>query len=120
MLSAEEFLWPLVPAGFHICPDMTAEWTDLSVGVVEGQPEWNTLIVRTDRGRELMERGIAEGWLVTETLPEENLANLTLAEGNKKKRVWAKAKEEGLLNAKGNGERCVLRVNDRVIEKAVF
>jgi len=107
----------LVPAGCHICPDMTAEWTDLSVGVVEGQPEWNTLIVRTDRGRELMERGIREGWLVTEALPEENLANLTLAAGNKKKRAWAKAKEEGLLNTKGNGERCALRVPQEVIEK---
>lgn len=106
---------PLVPAGCHICPDMTSEWADLSVGVVEGQPEWNTLIVYTRRGRELVEKARARGWLITEALPQENLANLTLAAGNKKKRAWAKAREEGLINTDAaKGARAAIRVNQQV------
>ena len=106
---------PLVPAGCHICPDMTSEWADLSVGVVEGQPEWNTLIVRTKRGRELVEQAKKRGWLVTETLSQENLDSLALAAGNKKKRAWTRAKEEGLINTDAaKGARSAIRVNQRV------
>ena len=32
------------------CPDMTAEFSDLSVGVFEGQTDLNTMIIRTDAG----------------------------------------------------------------------
>ena len=107
---------PLVPAGCHICPDMTSEWADLSVGVVEGQPEWNTLIVRTKRGRELMEKAKARGWLITEAISKENLAGLTLAAANKKKRAWARAGEEGLINTDAaKGARAAIRVNQQVL-----
>ena len=30
-----------------LCPDMTSEWADISVGMHEGAPGWNTLLVRT-------------------------------------------------------------------------
>ncbi|MBU2547659.1 MAG: Coenzyme F420 hydrogenase/dehydrogenase, beta subunit C-terminal domain [Proteobacteria bacterium] len=107
---------PLVPAGCHICPDMTSEWADLSVGVVEGQPDWNTLIVRTRRGRDLVEQAKADGMLVTEPMPADNLANLNLAAGNKKKRAWARTREDGLLNSDGEGRRSAIRVPVRVVE----
>ena len=106
---------PLVPDGCSICPDMTSEWADLSVGVVEGQPEWNTLILRSDRGRELVEKAKAEGWLVTEALPKENISNLTLAAGNKKKRAWAAAEKGGLLNSDAGKSRAAIRVNQKVL-----
>ncbi|MBW2284786.1 MAG: Coenzyme F420 hydrogenase/dehydrogenase, beta subunit C-terminal domain [Deltaproteobacteria bacterium] len=106
---------PLIPAGCHICPDMTSEWADVSVGVVEGRPEWNTLIIRTDRARELVEEARKTGWLLTSALPEENLANLRLAAGNKKKRAWTAAEEGGLLNTDGEGSRAAIRVNSEAL-----
>lgn len=94
---------------------MTSEWAALSVGVVEGQPGWNTLIVRTRRGRQLVEEARTSGWLVTEALSKENLTGLTLAAGNKKKRAWARAREEGLINTdSAKGKRAAIRVNERV------
>jgi len=68
------------------CLDMTAEFADVSVGSVEGVEGWNTVIVRTDAGRALMEKAKAEGILETDALPAEILEHLKTASLNKKKR----------------------------------
>jgi len=52
---------PLVPPGCQICPDMTSEWADVSVGVMEGKPEWNTLIIRTERDGDSLRRPVRRG-----------------------------------------------------------
>ncbi|MGW8321644.1 MAG: Coenzyme F420 hydrogenase/dehydrogenase, beta subunit C-terminal domain, partial [Thermodesulfobacteriota bacterium] len=108
---------PLVPTGCQICPDMTSEWADVSVGVMEGKPEWNTLILRTDRGRELVEAACKEGLLVTEPMPEKNLGHLRTASMNKKKRALASARDRRVLNTNGDGSRSALRIQDEVLEK---
>lgn len=69
------------------CLDMTSEFADVSVGSVEGIEGWNTVIVRTDAGAELMEMAKAEGKLETDTLPPQNLAHLKEAALLKKKRA---------------------------------
>ena len=107
---------PLVPAGCQICPDMTSEWADVSVGVMEGKPEWNTLIIRTDKGRELVEEARKEGLLVTEAMPEKNLDHLRTAAVNKKKRALALARDRRVLNTNGDGGRSALRIRDDVLE----
>ena len=69
------------------CLDMTSEFADISVGSVEGIEGWNTVIVRTDAGSELIEMAKARGKLETDGLPQENLAHLKEAALLKKKRA---------------------------------
>jgi coenzyme F420 hydrogenase subunit beta len=105
---------PLIPHGCTVCPDMTAEWADISVGILEGETRWNTLIVRTERGTDFVDRARKEGWVSTEAIPRENLKHLQFAAGNKKKRSLAAAMKERLVN--GPGRSC-LRLNPRAIEQ---
>ncbi len=69
------------------CLDMTSEFADISVGSVEGIEGWNTVIVRTEAGAELMEMAKAKGKLETDALPPQNLAHLKEAALLKKKRA---------------------------------
>ena len=110
---------PLVPRGCRICPDMTAEWADVSVGVVEGKPDWNTLIVRNDKGRCLVEAAHREGWLVLEKLPDQNFNHLCAAAATKKKRALVQAKKKDLLNRPGKDEVSALRLREEVVEKII-
>lgn len=68
------------------CLDMTAEFADVSVGSVEGIEGWNTVIVRTDAGAQLIEMAKAKGKLETDVLSDEKLAHLKDASLIKKKR----------------------------------
>jgi len=69
------------------CLDMTSEFADISVGSVEGIEGWNTVIVRTDVGAQLIEMAKEKGKLEVDTLPLENLAHLKKASLLKKKRA---------------------------------
>lgn len=89
---------PLVPKGCNYCIDMTSEFSDLSVGVLEGRSDMNTLIIRTERGQKLVDDAVAEGYLVVSEMPEENLEHLRWAAENKKKRALKRANDENLIN----------------------
>jgi coenzyme F420 hydrogenase subunit beta len=78
---------PLVQKGCALCRDMTAESADLSVGTVEGLEKWNTLVVRTVAGLELVNSALEKGWIETEPLPEENIEHLKEAARNKRERA---------------------------------
>jgi coenzyme F420 hydrogenase subunit beta len=104
---------PLVPEGCLICPDMTAEWADVSVGVMEDRPDWNTLIVRSEQGDALVRDAVADGWLITEPFPRANLEHLEFAAGNKKRRALIKAGSDSLLNTRDGEGRSALRVDPR-------
>jgi coenzyme F420 hydrogenase subunit beta len=91
-------LRPLVPEGCSYCFDMTAEFSDISVGVLEGRPDMNTLIVRTERGQRIVEEAQKEGYLHVSEIPRENLEHLQWAAGNKKRRAFVKAKQEKMVN----------------------
>lgn len=106
-----------VPAGCAICPDMTAELADISIGAMEGDYTWNTLIVRTARGAALVEQAVSQGYLELLEMPAENLANLNQGAAGKKKRAMIKAKEDGLLNTDPAIGRAALRIDERVVEK---
>jgi coenzyme F420 hydrogenase subunit beta len=77
---------PFVRPTCDVCIDMTAEFTDISVGSAEGVEGWNTLIIRSDVGRELVESARAKGVIETAPLPEQNIAHLKEASLLKKQR----------------------------------
>ncbi|MFH0813564.1 MAG: Coenzyme F420 hydrogenase/dehydrogenase, beta subunit C-terminal domain [Pseudomonadota bacterium] len=78
--SVQEFplsdIRPLVQKGCALCQDMTAEWADISIGAAEGFEEWNTVLMRTDVGADLIRNAVQEGWLETKELPERNIKHL--------------------------------------------
>jgi coenzyme F420 hydrogenase subunit beta len=68
------------------CLDMTAEFADISVGAVEGIEGWNTVIVRTKRGAEILDLARKKGKLEVDKLPAKNLEHLKEAAMLKKTR----------------------------------
>lgn len=87
-----------IPKGCAVCPDMTAEFSDVSVGAFETDVAWNTVIVRTKQGEALMNAAVACGYLERETMPEESPAHLARAANAKKRRALTQAGELNLLN----------------------
>jgi len=109
----------LVSPGCLICPDMTSEWADISVGVLEGAPEWNTLIIRTELGQELVNKATKANWLITGNMPKENLAHLKLAAMNKKKRALTRCLEQGLVNTENGSGRSAIRISAPTLKEIV-
>jgi coenzyme F420 hydrogenase subunit beta len=77
---------PFIRSACGVCIDMTAEFADISVGSAEGVEGWNTLIIRSDAGRELVEAARGKGIIETAPLPQQNLDHLKEASLLKKKR----------------------------------
>jgi coenzyme F420 hydrogenase subunit beta len=70
------------------CWDMTAEFADVSIG--SGRTKfkgWNTVIVRTGIGAELIDMAKRKGSLETQPIPNESLINLKRAVANKRNRA---------------------------------
>jgi coenzyme F420 hydrogenase subunit beta len=86
-VSLEKIL-PLVRPACWVCHDLTAEFADLSVGSGRGEvSEWNTVIVRTPRGMQIVEDAEKKGLIEIREIPKENLSRLEGAALNKKKRA---------------------------------
>ena len=79
----------------RVCLDMTAELSDISVGTVEGKEGWNTVIVRTAKGENLLKRAKNAGVIETRPLPKDNLSHLKEASLLKKRRALDALKEKG-------------------------
>lgn len=75
------------------CLDMTAEFADVSVGVLEGDPSFNTLIVRTEKGEKAVKRAKEKGVLILEKMPDETREHLMGAAMNKKRRALERIHE---------------------------
>lgn len=89
-----------------VCLDMTAEFSDLSVGAVEGISGWNTVIVRTAKGAELLEEARRAKAVEVAEMPRANLKHLKEAALLKKKRaleniVKRTGSKENLLYLRG-------------------
>ncbi|TAK36478.1 MAG: hypothetical protein EPO21_02395 [Chloroflexota bacterium] len=84
---------PLAEVREHIqpacnsCIDMTAEFADVSVGAPRGIEGWNTVIVRSEVGEELIAGAEHLGLLEVRPLPEERVSNLKRAAKRKKQRA---------------------------------
>lgn len=104
-----------VPEACACCPDMTAEFADVSVGVLEGRPDMNTLIIRTDRGEEIVREAQKLGYLELDEMPDKNRDHLMWAAANKKKRGILQCRETGRLNGE-EGKAC-LRLSAETAER---
>jgi coenzyme F420 hydrogenase subunit beta len=88
-ISLDEVQQCIRPA-CHSCSDMTAEFSDISVGsarLPEGWEEarsWNQVIVRTEVGQKLMGLAQSKGVLEFRKVPDGNLERLKKASLNKK------------------------------------
>jgi len=51
--------------GCKMCPDFAAEHADISTGGIGAFNDWTLTVVRTDAGRELLDRMVADGWVET-------------------------------------------------------
>lgn len=90
-----------VPPSCRICFDMTAELADLSVGMVEGEEGWNTVILRSGRGRELFEDAERKGEVETAPLEGERLEHLREASLAKKRRSGEERERLGARYLRG-------------------
>ncbi len=100
---------PFIEPTCDFCIDMTAELADVSVGSAEGMDGWNTLIVRTGVGKDLVEAARAGGAIETAPLPGQNLEHLREAALLKKRRALRRIVDttgstDNLLYMKLNGE----------------
>ena len=100
---------PCVRPSCHSCGDMTAEFSDLSVGSArlpegwETARRWNQVIVRTELGLELLELARRRGVLEFMEVPVDNLEKLKAASLNKK-RTAASRPSVGAGSEKSGGE----------------
>ena len=108
---------PLIPHTCFICPDMTSEWSDVSVGMFEGRPGWNTLIIRSPKGAELVEKACEDAFLETEEMPEENLNHLSKAAADKKENALRTLIRRELINTDKQDQRCAVRIPPEVVQK---
>lgn len=83
---------PFVRSSCQGCLDPASELADVAVGSTELDPQWNTLVIRTQRGQEAVQAAQEAGWLELKPYPAERLPILRQAIHNKKSRI-IKAKE---------------------------
>jgi coenzyme F420 hydrogenase subunit beta len=107
---------PLIPNTCFICPDMTSEFSDVSVGMLEGRRDWNTLIIRSQKGVDLVENASRRGYLETEELPQKTVKHLSRAAGEKKARALRMLIRTDLLN-NGEGTRSAVRIPSQIVKK---
>lgn len=108
---------PFVRIGCRACLDFTAELADISVGAVGSQDKWSTVIVRTQKGMELLNGAEKEGYIekkaIEEVKPgvglikkiarEKYVENLEEARNRKTLHTEAKTLEEIKKLSKGKG-----------------
>jgi coenzyme F420 hydrogenase subunit beta len=76
---------------------MTSEFSDISVGTVEGEEGWNTLLVRTERGEELVKLAESQAIIESGPLPGDKLSHLREASLLKKRRAIDAMRDRGGL-----------------------
>jgi coenzyme F420 hydrogenase subunit beta len=84
---------PFIRPSCQVCMDMTSEFSDLSVGTVEGEEGWNAVVIRTEKGENLMKRAETVKILETKALPDDKLRHLKEASILKKRRALSALKE---------------------------
>ncbi len=102
---------PFIRPSCRVCLDMTAELSDISVGTVEGKEGWNTVIVRTAMGENLVRRAKNAGVIETRPLPKNNLSHLKEASLLKKKRAL------DALNEKGEVEKAYFTLSTNLMKR---
>jgi coenzyme F420 hydrogenase subunit beta len=105
-----DVILPFVRPACRSCLDLTAEFADISVGSGRGEVlHWNTVVIRTQKGAELIDSAAKKGVIETTPIPEENLNRLKKAASNKRKKAIGKiiqmsGSEKDLLYLKSRPE----------------
>lgn len=73
-----------------VCIDYTSDISDISVGSLGSPKEWSTVIVRTKKGKKILEDAEKEGYFETKSLSEKGK--------NLLERIAMKKKQENLKN----------------------
>ncbi len=81
-----------------VCLDLTAELSDISVGS-EGLTGWDILIVRNERGMEVVDAARAAKVIEVEALPDQHLKHLEEASRRKRKTAL-----RNIRNVSGSGD----------------
>jgi coenzyme F420 hydrogenase subunit beta len=115
MKSVEiEEIRPYINKSCSFCWDMTSEFADISVGsgrtMFKG---WNTVIVRSKAGAELMAIARAKKALETQAIPADSLDNLRRASRNKKRNALNNIKAK----TGGNGDLLYLGLPRGMVDK---
>jgi coenzyme F420 hydrogenase subunit beta len=84
---------PFIRNGCRVCFDMTGEFSDISVGTVEGIEGWSTVILRSDTGEDLFKKAEGEGIIESKPLPADHLSHLREASLLKKERALSTIRE---------------------------
>ncbi|MGD9124948.1 MAG: Coenzyme F420 hydrogenase/dehydrogenase, beta subunit C-terminal domain [Desulfarculaceae bacterium] len=79
--------------GCALCPDMTAELADISVGAMEGRPGWNTILARNQVGLDLLLAAQERGLVILEPVQEASMDHLQEAARAKRQRAEQAWKE---------------------------
>ena len=69
----------------NICMDFTSELSDFSVGSVGSQEGWSTIIIRTDKGFELVKNAENDKYIQTKPIEESGLKLIKNLANKKKK-----------------------------------
>ena len=78
---------PFIQKGCSNCPDLTAEKSDISVGMLEQDLKSNIIIIRTQKGKDLIDRAVNDKIIDVDDISNETLEQLKKASFNKKDRV---------------------------------
>jgi len=74
----------------HVCPDLTNELADISVGSIGSPPDWSTVLIRTEKGGEIFRKAQEEGYLTSKPLEESETGLpllIKLARGKRKRNL---------------------------------
>ncbi|MEM3730952.1 MAG: Coenzyme F420 hydrogenase/dehydrogenase, beta subunit C-terminal domain [Candidatus Bathyarchaeia archaeon] len=93
-ISLDEIRRFIMPS-CNVCFDMTNEFADISVGTVEGEEDWNTVIVRTTVGEKLFKKAVEAGEIEIGQLEKERLNHLYEASLNRKRRTLKEIESKG-------------------------
>jgi len=106
---------PFILPACALCWDMTSEMADISVGAAEGIEGWNTVLIRTKKGQELVRTAALEGLVETRALPKANLDHLTESAQLKKRRAL-----QNLMERSGKREDLLyLKLKPETVERVL-
>ncbi|MCL2142277.1 MAG: coenzyme F420 hydrogenase subunit beta [Methanimicrococcus sp.] len=71
---------PFEQKSCHICMDYTSEYADFSTGSVGSPDGWSTVIIRSEKGKDFIDKMIAAGKLETKPIDTEGKVGLPMLE----------------------------------------
>jgi len=71
----------------RICKDFTSEFADISIGSLGSPEDWSTVIIRNQKGMDIINGAIDEGYLTRKDIDDDNIALVKKLSKLKKKKA---------------------------------